>query len=45
MLDAILGTFILACFVFLVLVYVTGWRLQLKDILTGGHEARDFWPD
>ena len=45
MVDAILGTFIFVCVVFLALVYLTRWRLQIKDFFTGRHEARDFWPD
>jgi len=41
--EALLGTLAFICMVFLALVYLTRWRLQLKDYLTGGHEAREFW--
>jgi hypothetical protein len=44
MLNAILGTVIFVCAIFLGLVYLTKWRLQLKDLFTGGHEADDFMP-
>jgi hypothetical protein len=44
MANAILGTVSFVLFLFLVLVYVTKWRLQIKDFFTGGHEADDFMP-
>ena len=44
MAAAILGTLGAVLFVFLVLVYVTRLRLQVKDFFTGGREADDFMP-
>ncbi len=44
MLSVILSTVIFVCAVFLGLVYLTKWRLQLKDVFTGAHEADDFMP-
>jgi hypothetical protein len=42
--SAIVGTVIFVCAIFLGLAYLTKWRLQLKDLFTGGHEADDFMP-
>jgi hypothetical protein len=42
--EAILGTFTFVCAIIVALIYATKWRLQIKDLFTGGHEAEEFMP-